>query len=326
MQTASTSPLVKSNHIRKVDLARDLDPVADLIEMCFPIHLDRDGQTYIQQMRKAARDMRIMGWISSMSEFAGKRNSGFIWEEDGRVIGNLSLIPFSQSGRIFHMIANVAVHPNHRQRGIGRALTERALGYLRRRGETYAWLQVRDDNPVAYQLYSSLGFTDRASRTTWHICPHEMKAGVLDPAYAVNLRRRHQDDWAAQKDWLDIQYPLQIRWNLPVNFTRFEPGFLQGASNISEGLHFRHWAVEFGGSLSGVISWQKTNSFANILWMALSNEIEERTLTSGLALVLKHLSRKHPISVDLSKGQFRETFKSLGFHEFRTLIWMRCEL
>jgi ribosomal protein S18 acetylase RimI-like enzyme len=326
MLADSLLTLANSNHIRKVDLTRDLDSIADLIEMCFPIHLDRDGQTYIHHMRRAARDMRIMGWLSTLSELGKNSASGFVWEEGGRIIGNLSLIPFLQAGKVFHMIANVAVHPDHRQSGIGRALTERALGYLRRRGEPFVWLQVRDDNPVAHELYSSEGFVNRFVRTTWHICPDEMKARDVDPDHLVKLKRRQQEDWEVQREWLKLRYPMQMRWNLPVNFLRFEPGFLQGLSNVFEGLFFRHWAVETTGNLSGVITWQKTESFANNLWLAFPEEVKAGALTSGLAFVLKRLPGRHPLSVDFTKGQFREVFESLGFHEFRTLIWMQCEL
>jgi len=55
------------SHIRKLDLTRDLDQVADLIERCFPIHLDYDGQTYIKEMRKTAREMRLLGWLSNLA-------------------------------------------------------------------------------------------------------------------------------------------------------------------------------------------------------------------------------------------------------------------
>ena len=46
--------------IRKIDIACDLNPVADLIELCFPSHLDPDGKTDVNEMRKASRDMRLM--------------------------------------------------------------------------------------------------------------------------------------------------------------------------------------------------------------------------------------------------------------------------
>ncbi len=86
----------KSDHIRKMNLSQDLDPVADLIEMCFPIHLDKDGQQYIHEMRQAAREMRMASWLSALADVGNIKASGFVWEEDERIIGNLSLIPFKQ--------------------------------------------------------------------------------------------------------------------------------------------------------------------------------------------------------------------------------------
>ena len=181
-----------SDPIRKIDLARDLNPVADLIELCFPIHLDPDGKTYVKEMRKAARDMRLMGWISNVSELETTRSSGFVWEEDGRIVGNLSLIP-----RVF-LVANVAVHPNFRRRGIARKLTQHALVHLAQQRESEVWLQVRDDNPPAIDLYRSLGFKDQASRTTWRICPADFKTGLAVTQAGLSVRRRQRGDWETQ--------------------------------------------------------------------------------------------------------------------------------
>lgn len=322
MLAASILSLEDSNHIRKVDITRDLDTIADLIEMCFPIHLDRDGQKYLQQMRRAARDMRIMGWLATLSELGSSRVSGFVWEEGGKIVGNLSLIPFKRSGKVFHMIANVAVHPDHRRQGIARALTERALGYLRRRNEPYVWLQVRDDNRTAYNLYRSAGFLDRFTRTTWHIRPFEMSDRDADSRTSINLRYRRPGDWATQKAWLGDTYPVMMRWNLPVNFRRFEPGFLQGLSNILDGVFCCHWAVESAKGLLGAITWQKTDSFANNLWLAFPEKDEEQVLRPALRMVLKHVPRKHPLAIDYPKGRCSGVFESLGFHYFRTLVWM----
>jgi len=160
-------------HIRRFDLTRDLDPVADLIELCFPIHLDPDGKAYIDEMRKIAWEMRLMGRLVGFSDQYPAKNSGFVWEENGQIIGNLSLIPSTKGGRRVVVIANVAVHPDHRRRGIAHELTQRALQTLRQQGETEAWLQVRDDNPPAIQLYRRSGFSEQALRTTWRICPRD---------------------------------------------------------------------------------------------------------------------------------------------------------
>ena len=322
MLAASGSPLENSNHIRKVEITRDLDAIADLIELCFPIHLDRDGETYLKQMRTAARDIRLLGWMSAFSDLGMKSASGFVWEEDGRIVGNLSLIPFKQPGRVFHMIANVAVYPEYRNRGIGRALTKRALGYLRRRHEPFVWLQVRDDNPAAYELYRSVGFTDMATRTTWRIRPFESRA---DTPVSFTIRHRRKEDWVNQRNWLDKQYPTVIRWNLPVDFQRFESGIVQDLINTFDGRFYRHWAVEELDEMHCVITWQKTETFANNLWLAISDNCEDGVLASALAMVLKRLPRRHPLSVDCAKGQSTGVFESLGFQRFHTLIWMRCD-
>jgi GNAT superfamily N-acetyltransferase len=316
----------RSDPIRKIDLSQDLDPVADLIEMCFPVHLDKDGQQYIREMRQSARDMRLAGWLSSLVEMGNANASGFVWEENGRILGNLSLVPFKHSGIRFHMIANVAVHPEYRQQGIARALTERALQYLRRKGERYIWLQVRDDNHAAYNLYHSVGFRDKVVRSTWRIKPILSESGLFNSDRGVRLRGRKKEDWNAQQDWLLKQYPPLMRWNLPVNFKRFDPGFLQDLVNILNGVFLRHWAFESEGHLQGVITWQKTKSFANNLWLAFPQDLEEVVLRKALKLVLRRTSRKHPLSIDAPKGWHSDVFSGLGFWLFRTLIWMRCDL
>lgn len=308
--------------IRKLDLTRDLDQVADLIELCFPIHLDPDGQTYVNEMRKTARDLRRMGWLSPLTDLASATTSGFVWEENGQIIGNLSLIPLQKEGRRVHLIANVAVHPTQRGQGIGKKLTQRALEYLRRQRDTQVWLQVRDDNPAAINLYRSLGFSDQAARTTWRIRPADLdgKSISLRPEWSV--RRRKPDDWPAQKHWLEDAYPPQIQWNLPVNFRRFTPGLIQSITNFLDGAFFKHWSIAHGGRCQGVITWQKSDSYANNLWLAFSAGLEGEFLSPGLAHVLKWSPKRHPLSVDYPKGRCDLQFESLGFEKFRTLIWM----
>jgi len=55
-------------------------------------------------------------------------------------------------------IANIAVHPNLRRRGIGRALLMNALRWACQRGAKFATLEVRRSNTAAQRLYESFGF------------------------------------------------------------------------------------------------------------------------------------------------------------------------
>ena len=313
-------------HIRKIDLTRDLSKIADLIEMCFPIASDPDGQKYVNQMRKSAREMRMVSWLSQIAEMGKVQASGFVWEENDQIIGNLSLIPYRPVGFGLTMIANVAVHPDYRRRGIAKALTRRALSHLRRRNANRVWLQVRDDNAAAIALYHALGFKARAYRTTWRIKPKALNPyeEELDPN--ITLKRHRPAYWSAQKTWLEIAYPRDIRWNLPVNFSRFTPGLFQKIVNALDGMHHRHWSIGHKDEFCGVITWQKTDTYANNLWLAISEEHEDKVLQTALVKVCKKLSQRHSLSIDYPAGRFSAQFRALGFGEFRTLIWMEVNL
>ena len=315
-----------SNRIRKMDVRHDLNQIADLIEMSFPIHLDPDGQIYIQKLRKAAREMNFLGWLSPWAEVANVTASGFVWEENDQIVGNLSLIPFEKDDRRVYMIANVAVHPAFRRKGIARALTRRAVGYLRRRNTGEVWLQVREDNLEAQALYRSVGFKNCAVRTTWRIKPGEaVKHPSLD-GFLKCLRQRRRSDWKDQNLYLDQAYPPDLRWNYPLHFSRLAPGVFQHFANLLEGSRLRQWTVDCGLKGSGQIAWQKTEGYANNIWLAFEESQEVDLLPVGLLGVFKRISPLRPISIDYPQGRAGKVLEGLGFRQFRTLIWMACRL
>jgi len=326
MISVSASPIINKNRIRKINISRDLDQVADLIERCFPIHLDHDGQTYIREMRKTARQMQFLGSLSTLSDLDRNKASGFVWEEEGQIIGNLSLIPFKDQEKNIYLIANVAVDPNQRRRGIARALTNHALDFLRRKNVAEAWLQVRDDSPAAYQLYRSTGFVDHVVRTTWRIQPVEFNLLEKGRIKNTHVGKRHKEDWEFQRKWLLKRYPKSIRWSLPVNFSRFEPGLLQKIANIFEGVALKHWTISNQKECLGAVTWQKTSTYANNIWLAFPEDVTPSVFSYALQVVMKRLPRSHPISIDYPKDCFAEEFKNRGFKEFRTLIWMKQNL
>src|SRR6185436_15007807 len=143
-----TIPVKANDHpyIRPLNVLRDLPAVADLIELCFSSTMDNDGQRYLSDMRRASHDDSFLNWAAHMTETASIPLMGYIWEQDGRIIGNASLIPFRDRGKRVYLIANVATHPDYRRRGIGRALTERSMKQARDRNAVAVWLHVRDDN------------------------------------------------------------------------------------------------------------------------------------------------------------------------------------
>ena len=79
-------------YLRPFDVQRDLGPVADLVETCFAETLDPDGKRYIERMRSAAKNKSFLHWAALNFEIPNMPFSGYVWEQDGRMIGNASNI------------------------------------------------------------------------------------------------------------------------------------------------------------------------------------------------------------------------------------------
>lgn len=65
-------------------------------------------------------------------------------------------------------VQTIAVVPERRREGIGRALLVELLAEARRRGATEAFLEVRADNPGARRLYEAHGFAEAAIRRGYY--------------------------------------------------------------------------------------------------------------------------------------------------------------
>lgn len=143
--------------VRPFDLGRDLRPVARLIADAFADELDVQGEA-------ALRELRIMGHMSGLVRLLSRSTgefqdvfNGFVWIEDGKLVGNVT-VQRAASGSGRWQIANVAVDPAYRGRGISRSLMETALDYIGDMGGTWAVLQVREQNQIARGLYDRLHF------------------------------------------------------------------------------------------------------------------------------------------------------------------------
>jgi [ribosomal protein S18]-alanine N-acetyltransferase len=70
-------------------------------------------------------------------------------------------------------IANLAVDPSIRERGVGAALLDAALDEARRLGAGDTFLEVRSSNARARQLYESRGFVEVGRRHNYYRRPVE---------------------------------------------------------------------------------------------------------------------------------------------------------
>lgn len=106
----------------------------------------------------------------------------WVYEAEGRILGYAGLctvLPFAD-------VQTIAIHPEARGRGLGRALMQVLID---RAGELQArdvMLEVRRDNPVAIDLYLSLGFSKIHER------PKYYRDGT--DALIMRLRLREEDN------------------------------------------------------------------------------------------------------------------------------------
>jgi len=316
--------------LRPYDVRRDLSQVADLVELCFADTLDEDGQAYLRQMRSAARNMVYLRWTSTVGEKDGVPLSGYVWEEDGKIIGNLSLIPFHVKLLHYYLIANVAVHPEHRRRGVARALTGAALEHAQKRRATAAWLHVREENTAAVELYRSVGFSERAQRSTWQNRPEDRKLAGSPLLVASNKREytnvkvgsRKGGDWHLQKAWLDRLYPAEISWQLSLNHKWLAPGFWGEFQKFFTDVRVLQWAAREGDFLMGVLAWHATATYADDLWLAAHPEHEEAVAYDLLRHACHVLPPHRALSLDYPAGRADQAIQAAGFNLQQTLIWM----
>jgi GNAT superfamily N-acetyltransferase len=317
-----TLPAKANEHpqVRSLNILRDLPAVADLIELCFSPTMDQDGQRYLSDMRRASRDDKFLNWANHMAETTSLPLTGYVWEEHNKIVGNASLIPFRDKGKRIYLIANVATHPDHRRRGIGRILTQRTMDHARNKKNTAIWLHVRDDNPGAIKLYEDLGFQEIARRTSWQAAPD---LHVPKPDTDIQIVPRHSRFWSQQQDWLRRLYPDALSWYQPLNLTALQPGLMNWMYMLFMDFNIKQWAAVRGEELLATLTWMPQGGRTEALYGAAGTGSDPEALTQLLIHVRRALSNRSTLALDYPAGEMVDAILAAGFKPRRTLIWMR---
>ncbi len=109
-----------SRGVRPINLSRDIPQVLKLLEKVF-------GESLRGDQRRVAQSVGIDAppFLYRLNMGMTRLSPGFVWEENGRIIGNATLIRTKSPRR--YLVVNVAVDPEHRRKGIARLLMEAIL-------------------------------------------------------------------------------------------------------------------------------------------------------------------------------------------------------
>lgn len=109
-------------------------------------------------------------WSEEMIlEFISAGNHFFTAVENGRVLGYIGISCILDEG----YIANVAVYPEARKKGVGKALLERVFSLASDLGLSFVSLEVRESNSSAISLYEKTGFLVEGRRKNFYKNPTE---------------------------------------------------------------------------------------------------------------------------------------------------------
>ena len=221
MTTIAAHGSRKVEGLRPVRLSSDLVELADLIELVFNPGMDQAGREAVREMRLLGRSG--LGGLPGMSDLVQGMGLGYVWETQGRLVGNISLFASNKPRPDTWLIANVGVHPDFRRRGIGDQLVQAGLAQIRRRGGRLALLQVDGDNEAARRLYARHGFSDERAWTHWRrdASIRSLPAGSAD---APRISRPRRGEWRAEYELARRLRPQErggLGWQRPLRRDQF---------------------------------------------------------------------------------------------------------
>ncbi len=228
--TTSSTSSASASGMRPINLSTDLAPLADLIEIVFADTMDSGGRAALREMRMLSKLGRGVNLLQKLSDSTLGIQQGYVWIEDGKLVGNVSIYPAKIPGtnRVW-IIANVGTHPDYQRRGIARELMRASLEDIRARGGRAAVLQVDYDNYKAQNLYLDLGFRIERAWTVWRR-PTNFRTpppAEIDTVYITHPRR---NEWRAIYALAQQLYPDSLGglgWLRPVTPHYFRTGLWQ---------------------------------------------------------------------------------------------------
>ena len=227
--------------LRPIDISRDVPQIVELLRLVFGEALEVDDSQLLGDDVGA----QVSSLFYRLNPATSRLGNGFVWLAEGRVVGNVTLLTTKAWDR--YLVANVAVHPAFRRRGIARAMMQAATSHVKSRGGRAILLQVVKDNDSAIDLYRSLGYVAVGNMATWHS--------------SVSRLRRLED--AEERTTIDIRPLPGRRWREAyVLDTACVPADLNWPEPLRPDAYRQTWWQRLGGALNSRVAetWATTDA------------------------------------------------------------------
>ncbi len=314
----------KHSGVRPIDVRADALQVVPLLELVFH-----------QNLRGRASNALGPAMTFRLPWQPAPVVPGFVYEKDGDIAGNVSLMVTKDPNR--YLVANVAVHPDQRRQGIARKMMNAVIHYVHQRRGHKIVLQVEEKNNAAADLYRSLGFNEIGTVIQWqagygalqsHI-PVGVPVSARRPdTYEAFMLRPLRNDVAHGAYQLDIStHSAEMNWPDTPSLNYYRQGLSQWWETLVEGRHREIWlAMTHQKEVIGIGAIESDWGRPYVLRIRIHPEWRElvaRPLVAKLIRRLHYMSTRPVNAVHIKDDQIvSRLLDEAGFRPQRTLVTM----
>jgi GNAT superfamily N-acetyltransferase len=318
--------------VRRLNPLRDLGQVASVIQEGFGHDLTAAGQQVLREMRLMSHLKPLLWWLMIASPDFREYHSGFVWVEEGQVVGSLHITRPRLYARQW-LISNVAVRSSYRRQGIARTLMEAALDWAQEQGGEAVFLRVRRDNAAAWSLYESLGFEPLYDTVDLRLTQVPVVEKVT--AAEISLAPYQSHHWRQVRELARESIPPDLHWLESARAAAFRPSLerrlaewwasLTTGSQVHRLIAQRNdrvvaaMAVRVGGH-------RGNHSLTLHVAPDQRGQIEEMLITEALSRLGLHRDQTTFITLPVGYDEILSVLKQYGFWEQRRLVLMRRSL
>ncbi len=312
--------------LRPFNPMRDIRPMVELLQISFGEDLDPQSRQMLNEMRTLAQVGGPLLWLlSKISPTLRDLFSGYVWLEEGRIVGNIT-VHRRYKGKRGWFISNLAVHPDHRRRGIALRLMREGMELAKKKGAQRVSLEVRAGNLAAQMLYEKLGFTKVDSVSKMRLRKVSEVSPVPSREYAI--RAVKPEEWRRMYQLTEDAFSAQAKKITPVREEDYRRNFAQrlmaSIGDLLKGQRVYRWAAERDDRFLAVLTLRAggifySHSLAMMVHPDHRGKVEEALLTRALSTLNAYPLRPVLATIQPSHEGVVNMFGRYRFAEEETL-------